>query len=113
MTGVELILWKAIRKRRICGLRFRRQDPIDDYVVDFSCPDARLIVEVDGPWHEGTAESDANRDARLRLLGWRVLRFSAEDVLDDVDWVAGQIAASLDGPPPGFAGTPPLRGGES
>jgi very-short-patch-repair endonuclease len=111
MTGVELILWKAIRKRRVGGLRFRRQDPIDDYVVDFSCPGAWLVVEVDGPWHEGTAELDALRDARLRFLGYRILRFTSEDVLDDVEWVVGEIVASLNEPPPGLRPALPHRGG--
>ena len=117
MTGVELILWKALRMGKLRGFKFRRQDPIDDYVVDFSCPRARLIVEVDGPWHEGTIDSDVRRDARLRRLGYRVIRFTSDDVLEDVDWVVAEIEAvlaPLTGPPRRLRRhSPSEAGGES
>jgi very-short-patch-repair endonuclease len=114
MTGVELILWKAIRKRKVDGFRFRRQDPIEEFVVDFSCPAARLVVEVDGPRHEGRTELDELRDARLRALGYRTMRFWSDDVLSEVEWVVAEIEAALNEPPPGLRpALPHWRGGET
>jgi very-short-patch-repair endonuclease len=85
MTLPEVVLWQALRGRRLEGLRFRRQHPIGPYALDFYCPSARLAIEVDGAAHDGSerAVRDAQRDARLRERAIRVLRFAAADVLDD------------------------------
>ncbi len=77
-TIAEDMLWRELRGRRCSGLKFRRQCPLGPYVADFVCFEARLIVELDGPVHNGPAEKahDKRRDAWLRDQGFRVLRFS-------------------------------------
>ena len=82
-TALEARLWHEIRAKRLAGWKFRRQVPIEGYVADFVCFEARLIVEVDGPLHR-TDEAwlyDAERDAVLREAGFRILRFDSEVAL--------------------------------
>jgi len=70
------------------GLKFRRQVPIDRYIVDFYCPEIRLIVEIDGGVHgePGRVKRDAERDGRLMKLGYETIRIPNGDVLRDPDW---------------------------
>ena len=79
-TAPEVLLWHELRDRRLAGWKFRRQVPIEGYIGDFVCFDARLIVEVDGPMHTSADQraKDARRDDILQRLGFRVLRFNAE-----------------------------------
>ena len=92
MTDAERKLWYGLRDRRLAGLKFVRQMPVDRYVADFCCREARLIVEVDGSQH---AESlrDRVRDERLSALGFRVVRFWNHDVLRDLPMVLDTIYA--------------------
>ncbi len=82
-TALEARLWHEIRAKRLDGWKFRRQVPIKDYVADFVCFEARLIVEVDGPLHKEPENRlrDAERDAVLRREGFRVLRFDSDIAL--------------------------------
>ena len=80
MTPEEDILWERLRKRRLNGLRFRRQRPIGRYIVDFYCPEAGLIVEVDGDVHREREEYDRDRDAFLFAGGYALLRFTNDEV---------------------------------
>jgi very-short-patch-repair endonuclease len=93
MTGVECMVWDQLRGRKVCGLKFRRQYSIGPYVVDFACLAARLIVEVDGPTHDFTTDSDARRERWLESRGYRVLRFTADEILQDPETVALTIEA--------------------
>ena len=93
-TTPEDILWQALRGRRLAGLKFRRQEPISPYTVDFLCSEEKLIVEVDGPSHAKRAEYDARRDEDLERIGFCVLRVSADDVLDRVHYVLAKIRAA-------------------
>ncbi len=92
MTDAEKSLWIRLRLKHL-GYIFCRQKPIGDYIVDFYCHKARLVVEVDGGQHftEGTASSDRVRDEYMRSLGLTVLRFSNYEVLRNTDGVAGKI----------------------
>jgi very-short-patch-repair endonuclease len=93
MTDAERKLWGCLRAHRLMGLGFRRQVPIAGYIVDFACPDHKLIVEVDGSQH-GNDTDLAYDAARTRLLeqdGWTVLRFWNDDVLRDIDNVCQHI----------------------
>ena len=76
MTKAEKNLWNCLRNRGI-GAKFRRQVPIGNYVADFACVAAKLIVELDGPTHDDPEQQahDIERDAWLRRQGWTVLRF--------------------------------------
>src|SRR5437870_13607423 len=85
MSLPEVVLWQALRQGRLADLRFRRQHPIGPYILDFYCPSARLVVEVDGAAHDSAAQvrHDARRDAFLAENGVRVLRIAAAEVLRD------------------------------
>jgi very-short-patch-repair endonuclease len=75
MTEVEKKLWQILRRKQFAGYRFRRQAPIGPYVVDFFCPKAKLIIELDGGQHADRAEHDRRRTDFLTRAGYRVLRF--------------------------------------
>ncbi len=93
MTDAELKLWNELRAHRLMGLGFRRQFPIAGYIVDFACPEKRLILEVDGSQHGDASliEADAYRTMRLEQDGWTVLRFWNDDVIRDIDNVCQHI----------------------
>jgi very-short-patch-repair endonuclease len=91
MTSAELKLWNGLRAHRLMGLGFRRQFPIAGYIVDFACPDKKLVVEVDGSQHAEAVASDEARTARLRQDGWTVLRFWNDDIVRDLDNVCQHI----------------------
>src|ERR1043166_7148920 len=86
-TLPEHVLWKILRGGRLKGLKFRRQHPIVPYFVDFYCHDAKLGIELDGISHNGRAEEDRRREAFLKRQGLTVLRFSNDDVLQNLDGV--------------------------
>jgi very-short-patch-repair endonuclease len=97
MTDAERRLWSALRQRRAEGFRFRRQQPIGWYIVDFFCPEARLVVEVDGSQHddEERAWYDYRRTKWLQSKGYRVVRFTNYDVLRHPAEVTGAISDML------------------
>jgi very-short-patch-repair endonuclease len=85
-TKLEERLWHELRAKRFDGWKFKRQAPVERYIVDFVCFEARLIVEVDGPLHLRAEKQlkDIERDAVLRQQGFRILRFDAEKALGSV-----------------------------
>ena len=89
-----MMLWFALRDRRLNGFKFSRQQPIDRYYVDFIRREHRLIVEVDGNQHLGSI-LDRPRDARLAELGYRVVRFWNSDVLANLDGVLEMLLSKL------------------
>ncbi len=91
MTGIELLLWSRLRGHQLGGHKFGRQVPLGPVVVDFACYASRLVVEIDGPVHYASVQQDAVRDAYLEGSGFRVLRFSADDVLRGLDDVLATI----------------------
>jgi adenine-specific DNA-methyltransferase len=108
LTEAERRLWWILRQRQLAGHRFRRQAPIGPYVVDFFCPSARLIVELDGGQHAAEADYDANRTRWLEQRGYRVLRFWNNDVLANPEGVVESMRNFLpDTPLP----NPPPQGG--
>jgi hypothetical protein len=92
-------------------LKFRRQVPIDRYIVDFYCPEIRVIIEIDGGIHDQPkqAERDEERNKRLLELGYKLLRVPNEDVLKDPEWFTERIRSLH--PSPGAA-RHPLPSGE-
>jgi very-short-patch-repair endonuclease len=94
-TRAEDILWTQLRGSRFEGAKFRRQVPIDRYVVDFYCHAAKLVVELDGKQHEWFADYDSGRTEILERLGIRVIRFTNDEVCNDVDAVLARIHAEL------------------
>ena len=97
-TRTEDSLWQRLRNRRLAGFRFRRQHSIERFVVDFYCPEADLIVEVDGPIHRYERAEDAIRQEFLEAQGLRVLRFSDEDVTMRLAEVLTRVSLALSSP---------------
>jgi len=94
-TEVERILWYRIRDKQIEDFRFRRQRPIGKYIVDFVCLDAMLIIEVDGGQHADAVLADAARTRFLESLGYRVLRFWNNEVIENLEGVLERIREAL------------------
>src|SRR5262245_51464417 len=80
-TDAERALWRALRGKQLEGFRFRRQVPIAGYIADFLCPQARVIIEVDGGQHAEQQSYDEARTAKFAAQGYRVLRYWNADVL--------------------------------
>ena len=93
MTDAERKLWTSIRRKQLNNFQFLRQRPIGNFIVDFYCPEANLVIEVDGGQHftEEGQESDQSRDAFLKGLGLHVLRFNNHEVLKNIEGVVGDI----------------------
>jgi very-short-patch-repair endonuclease len=93
----EQVLWNYLRKRQVEGFKFRRQTSIDHYIVDFYCPKAKLVVEIDGDTHfEPAAElSDNEREKYITSLGIKVLRFTNLDVYQNIDEVIKTVMKAL------------------
>ncbi len=89
------MLWDLVRNRRLGGFKFLRQVSIDRYFADFVCRSARLIVELDGPVHQGREDYDDRRTQTLELFGYTVLRFRNERVLADPGGTADDILIAL------------------
>ena len=94
-TDVERQLWHRIRDKQIDEFRFRRQRPIGKYIVDFVCLDAKLIVELDGGQHATNDEYDNGRTAFLESLGYRVVRFWNNEVIENMDGVLERLHENL------------------
>jgi len=102
MTDAERQLWSKIRMKQLKGCHFYRQKPIGDYIVDFFCPRAKLVIEVDGSHHlvGESIEYDRIRDEYLSGFGLRVLRFTNTDVLTRIEGVVDSIIENMEGNPP-------------
>ena len=95
-TASEKLLWGALRARQLCRLKFRRQHSIGPFFADFACCSQNVVVEIDGGYHDMVGEQDVDRQTWLEKNGWSVVRFSAEDVMSDLDSVLLMIARSCD-----------------
>ncbi len=91
MTEAERLLWSALRRDQVGGLRFRRQHAIGPFVLDFYCPAIRLGIELDGPIHDQQRELDDARTEGLGTLQIRILRFRNEQVISDLPAVIKEI----------------------
>ena len=94
-TSAEAKFWQSLRKRQLGGLKFRRQHIIGAYIVDFYCPEGKLIVEVDGPVHEYQIQYDRERKDDLSAMGYKVVRFKNEEIIEDLDLVLNTILEIL------------------
>jgi len=92
-TEAETFLWVKLRKRQLKNCRFYRQRIICNYIVDFYCPDAKLVIEIDGGQHysEAGLKKDAERDCHLADLGLTVIRVSAKEVFENNEGVLESI----------------------
>jgi very-short-patch-repair endonuclease len=94
-TEAEKILWRHLRLKQIEGCKFRRQQPIEDYIVDFVSFDKRIIIEVDGGQHATDKINDSARDAWFRANGFEVLRFWNNEIFENLDGVLEVIRNTL------------------
>jgi len=90
-TIAEKKLWNRLSAKQLEGLKFRRQQPIDNIIVDFVCLEKRIIIEVDGGQHANEKDKDKERDKQLKEKGFRVLRFWNNDVIKNTDEVLERI----------------------
>jgi len=106
MTPAETLLWRYLKANRIDGLGFRRQVPFLNYIADFACLSAKLIIELDGHSHDFDAQqkSDTTRDAFFASEGFRVLRFTNHDVMSNLEGVVDAIRLAAS---PCASGSPP------
>jgi very-short-patch-repair endonuclease len=93
-TDAEAVLWNELRNRRLMGMKFRRQVPTGNFIVDFVCSKHKLIVEVDGTQHAEN-EYDQKRDTMLKAKGFVILRFWNDDVLKEINSVCDTIIAAV------------------
>jgi len=107
-TLAEVRLWSHLRRKQLAGFRFRRQHPLGNYIVDFFCPEARLVVEADGGQHSEDNAHDAARTEWLEKRGYRVLRFWNTDILASTEEVLAAILGALRARPPSLPS--PSRG---
>ena len=93
MTKAETHLWKRLRGKKLKGMKFRRQHPIDIFIADFYCHERKLIIELDGDYHDSMEqkEYDEGRSYELREKGFTILRFRNEAVINDIEKVLGII----------------------
>jgi len=92
-TEAEKLLWEELRNRKFNGLKFRRQHPLDKFIVDFYCNEKKIVLELDGGVHNEkiNKEYDEARTAMLAGLNIIVLRFKNEEVINDMQGVLKKI----------------------
>ena len=91
MTDAEKAMWRILRGRQLAGLKFRRQEPIGGYIVDFVCFSPRVVIEIDGGQHNKASSYEDRRTDFLRREGFEDLRFWNNDVLQNTDGVLEEI----------------------
>jgi very-short-patch-repair endonuclease len=98
MTESEKLLWNRLNNKQINGLKFRRQHPINQFIVDFYCHQAKLVIELDGGIHNKrqVAEHDTGREAMLTNYGLKILRFKNEEVLFNIENVISKIKHNIE-----------------
>lgn len=94
-TASEELLWEHLRNRRLQGFKFRRQHPIGRFLADFCCPAQNLVIELDGGFHRERTLEDQHREIFLKNMGFKVIRFSNEEVLHSIETVLEVIGHSL------------------
>jgi very-short-patch-repair endonuclease len=96
-TDAERALWRILRSRQLGGHKFRRQQPLGPFIVDFVCLDARMVVEIDGGQHneEEDIAYDQRRSQWLEKAGFRVMRFWNQEVLNELESVSDAISNAL------------------
>jgi very-short-patch-repair endonuclease len=90
-TKAEQAAWKILRNRQIDGLKFYRQYPVGSYIVDFCCRTLDLVIEVDGDIHAGKETEDKKREEYLEKEGYRIIRFTNDQILYDGNQVVEAI----------------------
>jgi len=92
-TPAEVLLWSKLRNRQFEGLKFRRQHPVGQFIVDFYCHEKTLVIEVDGGIHneEDVKERDENREFELKNFGLKIIRITNEEIEQDIDGILEKL----------------------
>ena len=90
-TKAEAVLWKELKSEKLNGYKFRFQVPYDRFILDFLCSKHKLIIELDGRYHEFFKQKDTERDHYFKSKGYRILRFKNEEILKDIELVKKKI----------------------
>lgn len=96
MTPAEKVLWEHLRAKRFNGLKFRRQQIIDGFIIDFYCHSVGLVIEVDGEIHDTQQEYDRHREIIFSTKGLRIIRFTNEQVINNIEAVLKAIAEKIE-----------------
>ena len=96
-TKAETLLWSHLRSKQMCGIKFRRQQPIDSFIVDFVSFENRLVIELDGSQHKVNSGKDYERDKYLAEHRFTVLRFWDNEVFENMEGVLEVIRKRCDG----------------
>ena len=101
-TPAEKLLWTYLCKKQLSGFRFKRQHPVSNYVADFYCHRAKLVIEIDETYHNSRQQKlyDKIRNEDMRALGLHVLRFSTNEIVQDIEGVISLINQTLKRSPP-------------
>ena len=99
-TDAENLLWRQLRAKRFGSHKFKRQQPLGKFIVDFVCFDVKLVIELDGGQHADRVDEDAERTRWLASQGFRVLRFWNNEVIENLEGVWANIMAALSPSPP-------------
>jgi len=94
MTPEEKLLWEKLRRNQL-GFRFKPQHPIENYIVDFYCHKAKLIIEIDGEIHNFQKDYDLGREAELKKYDLKIIRFTNKEVTENIDLVITKIIQNL------------------
>ncbi|MFP4019804.1 MAG: endonuclease domain-containing protein [Bacteroidales bacterium] len=94
MTEAEKLLWKRLSKKQL-GVRFKAQHPIEQFIADFYCHSAKLVIELDGEIHNHQKEYDIGREAEMEKYDIRIIRFKNHEVFEDIDGVVERIKEFL------------------
>jgi very-short-patch-repair endonuclease len=97
LTLCEYLLWKKLRDRKIFNTKFRKQHPVNNFIVDFYCHEYKLVIEVDGDYHndEDQIQYDLDRTSDLINFGLKVIRFTNFEIINDIDHVIEEILNSI------------------
>jgi len=95
MTNAEKLLWEELKGKKICGLRFRRQHPIDIFIADFYCHEVRLVIEIDGEIHSERVDYDNGRSAEMGKFNITVIRFQNAEVEKNIEKVLTEIKRTV------------------
>jgi len=96
-TKSEKHLWEYLKKKKLEGFKFRRQHPISKYILDFYCHEKKLVIELDGSYHETKEQQlkDIKRTKALKEMGLKVIRFKNKEVLENTEFVLWEIRNKL------------------
>ena len=96
LTPAESLLWEKLRSKQLNGLKFRCQHPVGRFILDFYCSSLKLVIEIDGSSHDDRHDYDQARTEQLELYGYKVIRFTNQQILNNLEEVLQKISAIVE-----------------